>query len=157
MTALNAKRAYVAVLLLFGLAIGIVSALGVQTLGNLERGRQIGAAVKNSSQRLEKVQNILSLVQDAETGVRGYLLTQDPAFLAPYLSAESRLDAEWSRLNHAFGRDAQRLGNLKSLIGTRRSLLRDIVQRDFMISADEVRLGAIAGKKAMDSIRVLTV
>ena len=40
----------------------------------------------------EKVNVLHRLAVDIEDGFRGYLLTQQPAFLAPFTEAESKLD-----------------------------------------------------------------
>jgi len=42
--------------------------------------------------------DVLTSVQDAETGQRGYLLTQDPSYLAPYDKAVSELPAKTKKL-----------------------------------------------------------
>ncbi|HEY5796816.1 MAG TPA: CHASE3 domain-containing protein [Bosea sp. (in: a-proteobacteria)] len=42
--------------------------------------------------------DLMSLVQDAETGQRGYLLTRDPAYLAPYTEALAGYDERFQRL-----------------------------------------------------------
>jgi signal transduction histidine kinase len=44
------------------------------------------------------ISNVLSLLQDAETGQRGFLLTGDRRYLEPYDAARSRLDEEIARL-----------------------------------------------------------
>ncbi|WP_293801331.1 ATP-binding protein [uncultured Bosea sp.] len=45
--------------------------------------------------------DLLSLVQDAETGQRGFLLTRDESYLAPYDAASSRLADQRLRLERA--------------------------------------------------------
>ena len=47
--------------------------------------------------------DLMSLVQDAETGQRGFLLTRDRAYLAPYTDAVARLDERFRRLSAAVG------------------------------------------------------
>ena len=44
---------------------------------------------------------LLSTLKDAETGQRGYLLTGDVAYLAPYESARSRLELDFAELEAA--------------------------------------------------------
>lgn len=48
--------------------------------------------------------DLLSLVQDAETGQRGYLLTRDESYLVPYNAAVSRLPEQRARLERAAAR-----------------------------------------------------
>ncbi|MET3614847.1 signal transduction histidine kinase [Rhizobium aquaticum] len=48
--------------------------------------------------------DLFSLLQDAETGQRGYLLTMDPAFLKPYDDAVARIPAAEDKLTRAVDR-----------------------------------------------------
>ncbi|MCV9937426.1 CHASE3 domain-containing protein [Boseaceae bacterium BT-24-1] len=45
--------------------------------------------------------DLLSLVQDAETGQRGYLLTNDESYLEPYSAAVAKIPAQRERLRQA--------------------------------------------------------
>lgn len=45
--------------------------------------------------------DLFSLLQDAETGQRGYLLTMDPVFLKPYRDAVTQIDMAEERLSKA--------------------------------------------------------
>jgi len=47
--------------------------------------------------------DLFSLLQDAETGQRGYLLTQDPAFLKPYQDVVGRIGPAEEKLTKALG------------------------------------------------------
>lgn len=42
--------------------------------------------------------NLIKLMVDEETGLRGYLLTKDPVFLEPFQVADKQMDAEFSAL-----------------------------------------------------------
>ena len=60
---------------------------------------------------------MLSLVKDAETGQRGFLLAQRAEYLEPYLAAVSEVDAEFARLTElSAARPAQQphVANLRS-------------------------------------------
>jgi CHASE3 domain sensor protein len=45
---------------------------------------------------------LLSAVQDAETGQRGYLLTGEPRYLSPYLAAIKNVPVKMSEVRSAF-------------------------------------------------------
>lgn len=152
-TGLNAKRAYLVFLLFCGLALATVSTLGFQTLRQLDGERRLEMALEGTHERQTQLQNVFSLLQDAETGVRGYLLTQDPVFLAPYRAAETRIDAEWSVLVDRFGRNVEQLERLDTLIEAKRGLLRQGAELRMPISAADQHLRALSGKKTMDEIR----
>ena len=68
------------------LAIAGVTAL-IMAFSTAEVGQLSG----HSSRVLREQAALFSAVQDAETGQRGYLLTQDLAYLAPFKAAEQRL------------------------------------------------------------------
>src|SRR3569832_284742 len=63
------------------------------------------AAKENAAQRRvahtyqvsASLRQVLVDAQDAETGQRGYILTQRPSFLAPYKAASERVDRDLAR------------------------------------------------------------
>ena len=98
--------------------------------------RNESAAVLHSNELLLALDNVLSLVKDAETGQRGYVITGRPEYLAPYRSGR-RVDRRrrWMR-SSALARDdpvqqrlmadmrrhvGARLGELELTIGAARS------------------------------------
>ncbi len=56
------------------------------------------AAVRHTLALRAAIGDTLSLLKDAETGQRGYLLTGDPAFLAPHARVERELGIQLDRL-----------------------------------------------------------
>jgi PAS domain S-box-containing protein len=76
---------YVTALLLLGLtAIGAATATGTVT-------HEFIQAVQTDSPLMQDVLRRVALMVDEETGLRGYLLTQDTSFLAPYTTARRTL------------------------------------------------------------------
>ena len=59
--------------------------------------------------------DLLSALLDAEVGQRGYLLTGDKAFLAPYRTASDRLDRELGRLITAVQGDADQVAAIAAI------------------------------------------
>ena len=47
--------------------------------------------VRSSNAIIKDLDHLLSLVKDAETGQRGYLLTGDQKFLEPYINAKENI------------------------------------------------------------------
>ena len=84
-----ASRAWPHVLLASGLAFAITllvtsymqSSLGLKALENL----------REQANRLQRIDQLQIVLVDAETGVRGYLLTGDGAYLAPFETATKSL------------------------------------------------------------------
>ncbi|MGH2805835.1 MAG: ATP-binding protein [Actinomycetota bacterium] len=56
-----------------------------------------------------QVQTVLTLLLEAETGVRGFRLSMDPAFLRPYETAFSRLPPALASLEELVGADPEQL------------------------------------------------
>ena len=103
-------------------------------------------------------QRLLSAMQDAETGQRGYLLTAERAYLEPFrqgtLDAPARLD-ELRQLTADSSSQQQILTEVASLIAAKSAELADTVARvragDMAGAVALVRTGA--GKGFMDAIR----
>jgi PAS domain S-box-containing protein len=70
------------------LAMIAMFALGLSAVSSTNDAVEAAsAAVTDSRERLVKLQRLLSALQDAETGERGYVITGNDAFLAPYSKA----------------------------------------------------------------------
>lgn len=104
------------------------------------------------------IQEAYSLLQDAETGQRGYVITGDPAFLQPYrsaLDALARNDAELDRLITNRPDQQKRLARLRALRAAKLNemdrilRLRDGGGRD--VAARAISEGL--GRRQMDEIR----
>ena len=61
--------------------------------------RNESAAVLHSNELLLALDNVLSLVKDAESGQRGYVITGDPEYLAPYRAAIASIQAQMDALD----------------------------------------------------------
>lgn len=149
----RAKRAYVLFLFFGAFALLAIVTMANQTLRELTGEQQLERALNKAHDRREQLQDVFSLLQDGETGLRGFLLTRNPVFLAPYQNAEDRLDSEWSQLKQLFARDPARLERLEILVRTKRDLLRAGAERATNLPAAERHDRALSGKVAMDRIR----
>lgn len=105
------------------------------------------------------IHSALTLLVDAETGHRGYLLTGDERFLEPLAWAERGLDPRLSRLDSLTEGDEKqsvRLRAIRQLVAQKLEFI--IATRDLRRAGQEA--GAIArvrsgrGKQLMDQIRV---
>ncbi len=67
-------------------------------VANLRRISESQAAVTRTHQVLEALDRVLSSVQDAETGQRGYLITGDRRYLEPYWAGLASIDAALDEL-----------------------------------------------------------
>ena len=102
--------------------------------------------------------DLLSRLQDAETGQRGFLLTRDRAYLAPYTDAIDRIDGNFARLADTVQNLPQISGDLDGLGRHVREKIAELestvalAQRgDFDGALAIVRAGA--GNRLMDELR----
>ena len=84
-------------------------------------GQRQGADLVDHTLRVENSLDLILLsVEDAETGQRGFLLTGDENYLAPFQQASSKIDSELQHLNDLVSdspSQLQRLAKVKSLAG----------------------------------------
>lgn len=88
--------------LLFILTGGLVLTLGiaVYTYRAAVEYEKLTGAVEHTYQVKSQLSSILSLLLDAETGQRGYLLTDDQQYLEPYKEAAAEIDGRLDRLSN---------------------------------------------------------
>jgi signal transduction histidine kinase len=107
-------------------AIAIVTAnawLAINALNTLDSSQ---IWVEHTWQVINQVERIMGSVKDAETGVRGFLITDDPQYLAPYTQGKSQLPGEldaFSRLTGDNPTQMRQLAEMRALLDERLSLL----------------------------------
>ena len=120
--------------------------------------RNESAAVLHSNELLLALDNVLSLVKDAESGQRGYVITGRPEYLAPYRAAAASIEAQLDALERLARDDVvqrrlmadlrrrvgAKLGELELTVG-----LRD--RKGFDLTRDVIALGA--GRAEMEALR----
>lgn len=107
------------------------------------------------------LEDLISGLKDAETGVIGYYLIKDEKFLDPYQSGVKRVDSVFSNLKAAYinsNREQNNLNNLRKLIEKKYALMAYGLQyfkdHDFMMSDPQIKI-AYESKDVMDSIRLI--
>ncbi|UJF30143.1 response regulator [Kaistella sp. 97-N-M2] len=144
--------------LLFGLGLSLLllfisSLASYISINNLINNSQM---VRNSNKIIKDLDNLLSLVKDAETGQRGYLLTGNQAFLAPYIKAKENISHSIAALQPAITATNVQNDNFEKLtfnIKARLHILDENLnykKRNNVVSAEQL----LKGKKYMDQIRV---
>jgi signal transduction histidine kinase len=137
------------VLVLVGFA-GLVWFMSIQ--------QQANDWVRHTMQVEQQLYRLMTHFNDAETGTRGYLLTRDESYLAPYSNAMAAIDGEFMEAGRLLSdnTDQQRaLATLKLQTAERMALLRQTI--DLRRSGDQdgavnaVRNGD--GKIVMDRMR----
>ncbi len=145
------------------LALGLVVLLVIagSSLWLSASNRAAAAAAAEASRLRLLASDLSASLVDAETGQRGFLLTNNPAFLEPYDAALRRLPGELAALRAAARtqpRMAADVARLAPLVPAKF----DDLRRSLALAASGDRPGAVAlvatgrGKAVMDGIRVVT-
>jgi len=112
-------------------SVAILAAVGWQTAQSL-RGMAAASHWETHTRIvIQKFQRLLSTLQDAETGQRGYLLTQEEENLAPYQAALGLLQTNLSELKQLTSDNPsqqQRLGRLEPLISQELAELKQTIE-----------------------------
>ncbi|MGC1860728.1 MAG: CHASE3 domain-containing protein [Methylocystis sp.] len=119
------KIASLGVLMLVALASAI-------TLFFLLRELEDQAWVEHTLDARSRLLRTLATLQDAETGERGFLLTNDEKFLEPYDGAVRTIDEQFDKLGKAVSDNPQqveRLSELRDIERRRIAVLRENIER----------------------------
>ena len=143
-----------------GLAVlaGVASlVLGLRSVDTLAHEYAVADRPAEVGRTLDR---LLSAAQDLETGQRGYLLTGDGAFLAPYESARGRLTPLLSRLDVLVSWNplqVARMPVLRQRLDAVEAYHAETIEdrRRGTVRAGVVRAQADEAKARMDSLRVI--
>jgi signal transduction histidine kinase len=109
---------------------------------------------------IHKLESLKSEIVDAETGLRGYIITSEATFLPPYESGTSSIPVTFNELQELVAENPAQLQKLKTLdwlIKTRLDYmsrgLRSFQENHFRVT-DEMRAEREAARLTMDSIRL---
>lgn len=128
------------------------------TFRNLQTLNKNAAAVEHHHQVLSELRQLLTILLDAETGQRGYLITGDPKFLAPYQSSALALEDKLRSVENLIATDAAGKAKFQALdqvIQRRMELIREFIKAFDEKGSDAVReaIREGKGKEAMDRVR----
>jgi PAS domain S-box-containing protein len=146
--------------LLLILTIGLFLTLGVvaYTCRAALGYDRLNDQVQRTHEVKEELSAVLGLVVDAETGQRGYLITDDPAYLEPYQEATAQIEARLARLDSLTKNSApqqQRMYELRRIEQDELAVLQQTVQLDKEgrdMEAGQLMLSGV-GRQRMDQLR----
>ena len=128
--------------------------------------QQASELVRHTMEVESRLYSLQSLLEDAETGQRGYLLTSNESYLAPYLTATAALDGEFKKLAALISdnpRQGQALSTLIDLTEERLALLKESIdhhrigERDQALDLIRSGAGQAARDRARDDISQMLV
>jgi len=146
--------------LLLILSIGLLLTLGVvaYTCRAALGYDKLNDQVQRTHEVKEELSSVLRLLVDAETGQRGYLITDDPLYLQPYQEATSQVEGRLARLADLTKNDSvqqQRTVELRRLEQEELAVLRQTIQLDQEgkdLEAGRIMLSGV-GRQRRDELR----
>lgn len=147
------------IIALLALAILLLLAVNAATFVMIQRTSAYNDTVDHSQQVRLAAKDVLTLLADAETGQRGFMLTARPEYLAVHDRAIAALPAVFNRLDSLIGSDDElkpRLARVRSLYQERLSLLERTIEmtRTGRIGEAVSVIRSGQGKVLMDQMRV---
>ncbi|HEY3495990.1 MAG TPA: CHASE3 domain-containing protein, partial [Polyangiaceae bacterium] len=118
---------------LIGFALAVLAVISIAAL-SFKALEQRANSARHATRTLEAVshmQALLSLVKDAETGQRGYLLTGEDRYLEPFRQAERALPQELEQTRQSLADDpvqARRLRSVERLATDKFAELRETIE-----------------------------
>src|SRR5262245_21893050 len=82
----------------FGLALVIFVIVGIVSWRNVQKQVEDATWVAHTNEVLLSITQVLSALQDAETGQRGYIITGEDAYLQPYTAGSAAARIHHKRL-----------------------------------------------------------
>jgi CHASE3 domain sensor protein len=128
-------------------------------VGNMQRNTAAAqASAIHSQEVLRESQAVLKSLLDAETGIRGFILTADPILSDPYIQASREVPLTTERLVNLVNDHPLREARARTIRDKALQLLAYHKETDALVRAGELGRAAaktrsLAGKKQMDAIR----
>jgi CHASE3 domain sensor protein len=144
----------------FALALAISVVIGGVSYHNTSQLVESAERATHSYQTLENLETLLSVLEDAETGQRGYIITGEERYLEPYNGSLGTVDQVLKNLRKLIGdngRQLRRLDNIEPLTAQKLAELKETIELRKAKGFDAA-LQVVAsdrGKKFMDEIRKL--
>jgi methyl-accepting chemotaxis protein len=142
----------------FGLSVAILIAVGTITYKTTDSLIENDHLVTQTHQVLEGITRVLSLMKDAETGQRGYVLTGLDSYLEPYQTAVPAVHSalgELRRLTSDNPRQQKRIDDAVALVDSKMAELQRTIElrrtQGLQVALSEVLTDK--GKRAMDDLR----
>ncbi|NDJ17316.1 response regulator [Myxacorys almedinensis] len=142
----------------FTLGLAIFAAIGGIAYRGTNHLIEASRLEKHTYEVLGELKNVLSLVQDAETGQRGYIITGEKRYLEPYETANKAVGEKLTNIRRLTQDNPVQQASLNALepaIATRLGILRETLevrQRQGLERAISA-IRSNRGKNAMDNIR----
>jgi signal transduction histidine kinase len=151
----RSKFAYAVIIFIVSLVTLVILSVNFQQ--RIRNLLQTSEEVERSDQIILELNRLENYLKDAETGQRGFLLSDDTAFLQPYITFKSRIGPTSAKLQQLSGNNLpmqNKIVRLRSLISKRMEIMQEnliVYQERDKTFFDNLR----RGKVLMDSCRQL--
>ncbi|WP_295121608.1 response regulator [uncultured Chitinophaga sp.] len=139
----------------FGLSLLLLIISSVASYNSIQNLLKSAQLVDHTTAVIQNLEGVLSMMKDAETGQRGYLLTEDETFLDPYYGAADSALTQLAIVEQMTSDNELQQASVKSLravVSVRLGMLKsltDLKRNRKLINTDSLRIG----KYHMDEIR----
>lgn len=141
----------------FWLAFLLIASVSALSFISTQRLLELSLRSKEAQAALLTIDGLLSDVKDAESNARGYTITGDRAYLAPYDASGPRIEGHIARLLDLLGDEAverARIARIEALAEQRLIAARNLIEaRARGASPEEIVRLAGQGKAVMDRLR----
>jgi methyl-accepting chemotaxis protein len=142
----------------FGLSVGILLLVGAVTYRTTAMLIDTDHQVARTHLALESIAHVMSLMKDAETGQRGFVLTGDESYLEPYQSAVAAIPGTLGDLRRLTGESAQQQRRIEAAVPVVERKLAELartveLRRTQGMDATLKVVLAGEGKNTMDELR----
>ncbi len=133
-------------------ALCLLATLGTW-LWSRDAGLEIREKIELRQERIANTRELLVVMLNAETGVRGYLLSGDPEFLEPDRIAQKSLPIALANLKKSIGSDPKQLAQLDSIQSRIQSLQKLMAALKIVYSAPAQSILLKQDQREMDALR----
>lgn len=135
----------------------LVLAIGALSFFTTRSFESASAKVEHSHEVFAQIDRTFIDVQDAETGQRGFVITGDESYLAPYTAAIARVDSDLASLRAVIGNDReqlQRLDRLDAQVAARLNDLQTAIQVERTQGASAARESIVTNTGQQDMLNI---
>lgn len=149
------------IILGYGISLFLLLVVYVVTLVANTRLQERTDRLEHTYKVMFALESFISKIKDAETGVRGYYITRDNAFLEPYINSERAADSIYATLKEFTKENRlqqQRLDEIEKYYKIRFDLYKSFLahtNRGITDTTFKIKPAQEEAKKAMDKIRRL--
>ncbi|MGO9379461.1 MAG: CHASE3 domain-containing protein [Dissulfurispiraceae bacterium] len=148
------------IIVVFVVVLLIIGIVGIQSYLEIQRLIESNSWVIHTHEVNENLEHVLSLLKDAETGQRGFILTGEERYLEPYVAANTDIQKDIEKVVALTRDNPEQQKDLQQLMKLYRDKL-DELQETMKLRREAGMEAAISfirtdrGKVIMDDIRAL--